>query len=93
MPFAAIAIHHPRPEHREDWMKVMRAVRQAPAPPGLISRTSYADTRSDRLIGISRWESREAVESVIETAIAGAAEYDRIWADAPTDVFVAEEFS
>jgi hypothetical protein len=29
---------------------------------------------------------------VIEAAIAGAAEYDRMWADEPTDVFVAEEF-
>jgi hypothetical protein len=28
-----------------------------------------------------------------EAAIAGAAEYDRIWADQPTDVLVLEEFA
>ena len=92
MPFAAIAVHHPRAEHRSDWIEVMCGVARMPAPPGLISREIYTDTRSARLIGISYWDSREAVEVVIEAAIAGAAAYDRIWADQPTDVLVAERF-
>ena len=91
MPFAALAIHHPRPEHRDEWIEVMRQIRSGAAPPGLIHRTGYADTKGGRLVGLSRWEFREALDAVIGAAIAGAAALDAIWADQPTDVLVLEE--
>jgi len=93
MAYAALAIHHPRPEHRDDLIGVMRetARRASAGAPGLIGMSSYADTRSGRLVGLSRWESLEALEAVLEPAIAGAAEYDRVWGEKPTDVLVLEE--
>ncbi len=92
MPFAALAIHHPRPEHRDEWIEVMKQMRSGAAPPpGLIDRAGYADTKGGRLVGLSRWESREALDAVIGAAIDGAAALDAIWADQPTDVFVLEE--
>jgi heme-degrading monooxygenase HmoA len=61
MTYAALAIHHPRPEHRDEWIQVMlgTSLRAAAGAPGLIEMTSYADTRSGRLVGMSRWESLE----------------------------------
>ncbi len=69
----------------------MRQLRGRAAPPGLIHRASYADTKGGRLVGLSRWESREALDAVIGAAIDGAAALDAIWADEPTEVFVLEE--
>jgi heme-degrading monooxygenase HmoA len=67
--------------------------RAAAGAPGLIEMTSYADTRSGRLVGLSRWQSLEALDAVLPTAIAGAAEYDRRWGERPTDVLVVEELA
>jgi heme-degrading monooxygenase HmoA len=95
MTYAALAIHHPRPEHRDEWIQVMlgTSLRAAAGAPGLIEMTSYADTRSGRLVGMSRWESLEALDAVLPTAMAGAAEYDKRWGERPTDVLVLQELA
>lgn len=91
--FAAIAFHYPRPEHRSEWIEVMSQVRARLDVPGRIDQTGYADLKTGRLVAISRWESREALEAVIETAIEQAAALDRKWADTPTEVFLLEELT
>jgi len=89
--YAALAIHHPRPAHREEWIDVMRQVRAAASGvPGLIEATGYSETHSGRLVGLSRWESRKALDAVLPAAIERASECDRLWADRPTDVLVLE---
>lgn len=88
---AALAIHHPRPEHRQEWIQVMQGLRDAPRPAGLIDSAGYADTKTGRLVGLSRWESKEALDAVIGFAIEGAAKLDAIWANQPTDVLILEE--
>jgi len=32
MTYAAVAIHHPRPEHRSEWIEVMNQVRARDVP-------------------------------------------------------------
>lgn len=91
MVFAALAIHHPRPERRDEWIAVMRQVGAQPPPPGLIDRAGFADRKTGRVVGFSRWESREALDVVITKAIEAASALDRVWADTPTDVLVLEE--
>ena len=94
MAFAALAIHHPRPEHRDQWIDVMRQrAGTMVSAPGLLDMAGYADTNSGRLVGLSRWESKDALEAVIGAAIEGAAALDRLWADQPTDVLVLQELT
>jgi heme-degrading monooxygenase HmoA len=53
----AIAIHHARPEHVEDFLAFMHRVRAAVGePPGLIEFTIWGDTRGSRRFGLSLWE-------------------------------------
>jgi quinol monooxygenase YgiN len=91
--FAAIAFHYPRPEHRSEWIEVMNQVRARMDVPGRIDVIGYADLESGRLVAISRWESREALEAVIGAAIEQATALDRKWADTPTEVFLLEELT
>jgi heme-degrading monooxygenase HmoA len=54
--FQAIAIHHARPEHAADFLAFMHRVRAAVGePPGLIDFTTWRETQSNRLLGVSRW--------------------------------------
>ena len=91
--FAAIAFHYPRPEHRSEWIEVMSQVGARMDVPGRIDQVGYADVGSGRLVAISRWESREALEAVVGAAIEAAAALDRKWADTPTEVFILEELT
>jgi heme-degrading monooxygenase HmoA len=92
MAFAALAIHHPRPEHRQEWIEVMReAKRASEGAPGRLDMTNYADTKTGRLVGLSRWESLEALQAILPAAMAGASHYDELWGEQPSDVLVLEE--
>lgn len=61
MAYIFIAIHYPQPEHREDLIHSMRKMGQAmAAQPGLITAGPWVEQGGDRVVGVSRWESREA---------------------------------
>jgi quinol monooxygenase YgiN len=84
----AVAIHHPRPEHVDDWLDVMRQVGAQP-PPGVVDIIGYRDQRvSNNLIAISRWESEEAMNTVLPAMETRSAELDQKWGERPTDVLV-----
>ena len=58
--FTAIAIHHPHPDHVDDFVAHMRLVIETTAgAEGLIGFSCWRE-EDGRLIGYSRWESREA---------------------------------
>jgi hypothetical protein len=58
--FTAIAIHHPHPDHVHDFVAHMRLVIETTAgAEGLIEFSCWRE-EDGRLIGYSRWESREA---------------------------------
>ena len=89
----AIAIHHPKPEHREEWVTLMRQAGEAAnGVPGLIgSIDGYRDTRSGRLVGVSRWESMEALEAGVAGVKKMSDEADQRWGELATEVLVLSE--
>lgn len=80
-----MSIHTVRPEHEADLIASMhRFGVAAEGSPGLLSQQVLKDERSGKLIGMMRWESREAWEAGVETSRA-VVEND------PFDVWEVEE--
>ena len=87
--FVAIAIHHAAPEHVEDFLAFMgRVVEAVGRPPGLIDFDSYRDQQSNRLIGLSRWESEQAFRDALPLIGSLAHERREEWSARPDDVLM-----
>ena len=73
--FVHLVIHYPKPEHAADLLNSMlRVDAAAHGSAGLIQMGAWHDTRSDRLVGLAIWESRDAYEATAEkifSAVAG----------------------
>jgi heme-degrading monooxygenase HmoA len=90
--FVAIAIHHPAPEHVEDFAAYMRRVRAAVGdPPGLVDFHGYRDAGSNRLVGLSRWESEEAFRDALGLIGSLGEERRAAWSERPDDVLMLTE--
>ncbi len=64
--FIAIAIHHAAPRHVDDLLAHMERVRaNVEGAPGLIEFLCLRENGGLRLLGVSRWESREAFEAAL----------------------------
>jgi heme-degrading monooxygenase HmoA len=64
--FVAIAIHHAKAEHVEDFVAFMRRViEKVGDPPGLVDFHGYRDAQTSRLVGLSRWDSQEAFQAAL----------------------------
>ncbi|HZV75862.1 MAG TPA: antibiotic biosynthesis monooxygenase [Conexibacter sp.] len=89
----AIAIHHPRPEHRDEWLEIMRQAGQASANlPGLIGPIAgYREADGARLVGVSHWESMDALRAGIAGIKQQSQQADHAWGRQPTDVLVLSE--
>ena len=71
--FIATATHHPHPGHVEDMLAHMRRVVEATAgAEGLIDFGCYRDDETGALLGVSRWESREAFQAAMPLIVANA---------------------
>ena len=87
--FVAIAIHHAAPEHVEDFLAFMgRVVQAVGRPPGLIDFDGYRDQQSNRLIGLSRWESEQAFRDALPLIGSLAHERREEWSERPDDVLL-----
>ena len=63
--FIAIAIHHPHPDHVDDFVDHMRRVVDSTSgAEGLVEFSCWREA-DGRLIGYSRWESRAAFEAAL----------------------------
>jgi quinol monooxygenase YgiN len=90
--FQAIAIHHARPEHVADFLAFMNRVRAAVGePPGLIEFTTWRDTRSSDLIGLSRWESEADFRAALPLIMSLGPERRDEWSERPDDLLLLEE--
>jgi quinol monooxygenase YgiN len=59
--FTHIAIHTPKPEHRDDVIASMqRAGAASDGAEGLLQMGSWQEIDGGRLVGLAIWESREA---------------------------------
>lgn len=62
--FVHLAVHYPKPEHAENLLASMKRLDEAAlGAPGLVQMSAWRDAKSDRLIGLAIWESREAWEA------------------------------
>jgi heme-degrading monooxygenase HmoA len=87
--FVAIAIHHARPEHVEDFAAFMRRViEKVGDAPGLVDFHGYRDAQTTRLVGLSRWESREAFEAALPLIGSLRDERRAEWSEGPDDVLM-----
>ena len=69
MSFAFIVFHYPKPQYRDDMLRSMRAVAEIMSSvPGFVDAGQWAEEDSDRIAGISLWESKEACERALEKA-------------------------
>jgi heme-degrading monooxygenase HmoA len=89
----AIAVHHPKPEHRDEWIAIMQQAGEGSAGiPGLIgSITGYAEADGRRLVGVSHWESAEALTAGIAGVKKLSDQADTAWGERPTDILVLTE--
>jgi heme-degrading monooxygenase HmoA len=90
--FQAIAVHHARGEHVEDFLAFMHRVRAAVGePPGLIEFTLWRDTKGSRLFGLSRWESEDAFRAAFPLIMSLAPERREEWSERPDDLLLLED--
>lgn len=87
--FAHMVVHHPKPEHRDDMLASMKRVdAAAQGSPGLIRIGPWTDGRTDRLVGLALWESREAWEASYERIFAAVADDPILeWSTRPPEVY------
>ena len=89
--FVSLAIHHPRDEHREDFLGFMRRVVDATRDaPGLIEFASWSEAGGARLLGLARWESAEAFNAAMPTILSLSGERRPEWTVAPDELLTME---
>lgn len=66
--FVHLAIHTPRVGKTEAMLESMQRFGAAMESAGLVLHASLRDERSDRLVGLAVWDSREAWEAAIGAA-------------------------
>jgi heme-degrading monooxygenase HmoA len=89
-----MAIHHPKPEYRQDlvtWIgRVGAALR---AQPGLLDLGDFDDVANGRIVAVSIWESEDRFRTGQERAFASLGEgapYE-VWETRPLEVFTLGE--
>jgi heme-degrading monooxygenase HmoA len=89
--FQAIAIHHARAEHVEDFLAFMHRVRAAVGePPGLIEFSAWRDTQSSRLVAVSRWKSQDDFLAARPLIMSLAPERREEWSERPDELVLLE---
>lgn len=75
--FILMSVHQPRPEYRDEVIASMHRFGAAlEGRPGLIGVHTLADVRSDRLVGIAMFESKNAANELLPAAQAAVADDD-----------------
>ena len=94
MRYLFMAIHHPRPEYRDDLLRWMQRVGAAlRAQPGLLLLGDFDDPANGRIVAVSIWESEGHFRTGSAQAFAslGAqAPYD-LWETRPLEVVTIGE--
>ena len=88
-----IAIHRPKPEHRQSLIDSMHRFGDAArTQDGLVEVHTLQDQRSDALVGFAIWTSADALAAA-RPALAAATEHDdfEAWETAPIQGFLLDE--
>jgi hypothetical protein len=80
-----LVIHYPKPEYRADLLASMHRVdAAAEGQPGLVRINAWSELDGDRLVGISIWESMDALAAARPIIFA-------VVEDDPFDLWLAAE--
>ena len=83
--FTHMAIHHPKPEHRDDVLASMNRVNIAAAGrPGLLAMNAWREIDGGRVVAFATWDSRESWQ-------AAAAEIFAVVAHDPFDQWETDQ--
>jgi quinol monooxygenase YgiN len=89
----AIATHHPHPDHLAEMEGHMILVRNSVrGAEGLIEFDCYRSTDGARLLGVSKWVSREAFESALPSIGRHAERRREEWTIGEDELVQLEEF-
>ena len=89
--FQAIAIHHARPEHAEEFLAFMhRVIAHVGDAPGLIEFSGWREAGGTRLIGFSRWESADAFQAALPTIGGLSHERREEWSEREDELLLFE---
>jgi heme-degrading monooxygenase HmoA len=90
--YVVIAIYYPKPEHIEDFLTFMAKVETvAHGSPVMLRFGSWREDSGKRLVGLSMWESKEALEAFLSQITSLHEERSAEWSDRADDVlFLAE---
>ena len=94
MRYLFMAIHHPKPEYRDDLLRWMQRVGAAlRAQPGLLLLGDFDDPANGRIVAVSIWESDEHFRTGSAKAFAslGAEAPYGLWETRPLEVFTIGE--
>ncbi|HEX2102228.1 MAG TPA: antibiotic biosynthesis monooxygenase [Solirubrobacteraceae bacterium] len=87
--FQAIAIHHARPEHAEEFVAFMhRVIEHVGDAPGLIEFTGWREANGSRLFGFSRWESADAFQAALPRIESMTSERRDEWSEREDEVLL-----
>jgi quinol monooxygenase YgiN len=90
--YAVIAIHCPKPEHIEDFLVFMAKFETvAHGSPGMLRFGSWRGDGGKRLVGLSKWESKEAFEVSLPQITSLQEGRSADWSDPPDDVLLLAE--
>jgi Antibiotic biosynthesis monooxygenase len=91
MSYIFMVIHHPKPEHRDDLIRGMveRAELMA-ATPGFIEAGPWEIENDQRIVGISRWQSKEAFAAAVPPGFGVPTDDVHEWETRPRELFHLE---
>jgi heme-degrading monooxygenase HmoA len=91
--FQAIAVHHARPEHVEEFMAFMGRVRAAVGdPPGLIEFQGFRHGDDPTLVAVSRWDSEADFRAALPLITSLHHERREEWSARPDDLLLGAPF-
>ncbi|MFD6179390.1 MULTISPECIES: antibiotic biosynthesis monooxygenase family protein [unclassified Isoptericola] len=93
MTFAFVAIHHPRPERRQELLDGMLEMGTVmAAAPGYLGAGPWEDAHTDRILGISFWESEAAFRAAVPPGIGDPSDEVPEAETRPRDVFLLQSY-
>ena len=86
-----MVIHHPKPEHRDDLTRSMVERAELMAATPVSSKPARGRLRDDeRIVGIARWESREAFLEAVPLGFGAPTTEVHEWETRPREIFHLE---
>jgi hypothetical protein len=93
MSFAFLAVHHPKPECRQDLLDGMLGMRAVLAEAGgFVDAGPWVEVGGGRIVGISFWDSRAAFRAAAPPGFGAPSAEVHDWETRPREQFHLERY-